>query len=426
MGSSIRRTVVEQLSLSSLLPIIRFGYGFGLAAILSKQLSVADYGQWSLFISNMFLVLSVASANLMYSASIILTGKDFPEQRKDIFTVGLFKIGLTLVVFAGFATYLHLKGIFDPGTIGLMGLVLLFVSISNLVFGLLRALLRLKRQTLFLFVECALIISGVAISTFVLSAGLKGAIYAYLLAECGAAVVGVVLLRRYICLTKFSVETIKAYLKMGIPLLPFALSALIVDAFVPLMIKLYDNFEAVAVYSIAQKVALTVTIPNAIINNIYAQYLKRSRIESGFSGVRRTFFRFVGGYVGLTVPMLALLYVFGMDIINFVSTEAYAESYELMLALATVNVMITLTAMITVVFAVYNKTRVLGFIWIGVLAFYLVANHLLVPTFGMRGVSASLLMTFGLGLVVIAGLAIRMGRAISDNEDDRGGDRGTS
>ena len=417
MGSGIRRSVIEHISLSGLLPVIRFSYGFALAAILSKELPVAEYGQWSLFISNVFLILTIASVNLLYSASIILTGKDFQEQRQDIFTIGVFKAGLTLLIFVGFASYLYVMDIFDLKMIGLMGLVLMFVCISNLVFGLLRALLRLKRQILFFFAECALIISAVSISTFLLSEGLEGAIYAYLIAELIAATIGLFLLRQYLSWSRFSFDTVKPYLRIGIPLFPFALSTLIVNSFVPLMIRLYDGFEAVAIYSIAQKVALIATVPNAIINNIYAQYLKRSRLESGFSGVRRTFFRFIYGYIGMAIPIFAILYFFGIDIIRIISTEAYVQSYDLMLVLAGVNIMIMLTAMLTTIFAVYNKTGKIGLIWIGVLVFYMIANHILVPIYGMSGVGASLAITFGLGLVIVAGVTIRMGRTISAEED---------
>ena len=81
MGPRLRKTIIGHLSLSMLLPIIRFSYGFALAAILSKHLPESGYGQWSLFISTMFLMLTIASVNLLYAAAFRLTGRTLQEQR---------------------------------------------------------------------------------------------------------------------------------------------------------------------------------------------------------------------------------------------------------------------------------------------------------------------------------------------------------
>lgn len=416
MGSDIRKTVVEHLSLSALLPVIRFSYGFGLAAILSKQLSVDDYGQWSLFVSTLFLALTIASVNLLYASSVILTGKEYPEQKQDIFSVGIFKIAATMVVFLVIGSYMLLMEFFDLKLIALMGLLLFLINISNMVFGLLRALLRLKRQVLFFAIECGLIITAVSLSTFVFQGGLVGAIYAYILAEVAAASFGLYLMKQYLGWGSFDWSVVKSYLRLALPLLPFAFSQLIVNSLVPLMIRIYDTFEAVAIYSIAQKVALVATIPSAIINNMYAQYLKRSKVDSGMAGVERTCLRFILGYLAMATPLLIGLWFFGRDVILLVSTEAYDSSYRLMLILALVNIMIMLTAMLTTIFAVYERTRVIGYIWIGVLVFYLITNLILVPAYGFDGVMASLVISFGLGLLVVGGASLRFRQQILRDE----------
>lgn len=408
MALRLPRSLLNHLSLSVMLPAIRFSYGFALAALLSKYLPVEQYGRWSLFISNAYLVLTFASVNLMYAASVILTGKTFPEQKRDIFSLIVAKYGLTAIVFVAFAGYLVHSHTFDLQIVALLGLVLVAMTANNTVFGLLRALLRVKRQVLFFGVECGSVIVCVLTATWLLGGGIRDAIVAFLVAQALAAVVGVFLLRQYLGWGEFDWKVIRRYLAVGLPLIPFAFSDLIVNSLVPLLIKVYDSFESVAVYSIAQKVALLATVPNAIINNVYAQYLKRSRLESGLPGVRKTFFTFLAVYLGLTAPVMIGLALFGRHIILLVSTEHYVSSYGLMLMLAAANVIIMITAMLTTVFAVYERTRAIGFIWLGVLAVYLVLNQLLVPVYKLDGIAYALLATFALGLIAVLIAAVKM------------------
>ncbi len=408
MVASLRKTLLDHLSLSLLLPVVRFSYGFALAAILSNHLSVENYGHWSLYISNMGLVLTFSSLNLMYSSQVVLTGQKFEQQKKDMFTVGSFKFVFTIFCYLLFALYLLHKEILATDLIALLLAGLFFRTVNDLAYGFLRALLRLKRQVAFFATESALIIGAVAASSYLFSGGLYGAVFAFIAAEIVAAAVGVWLLRDYLGWSEWNRKTLGKYLRIGLPLIPFSFSDLIVNALVPLLLKLYEGVESVAFYSIAQKVALVATVPNAIIGNVYAQYLKKSYLSDGGAGVRKTFFAFLGIYGVLAIPVLIGLFLFGEDIIRMISTEEYVKSRDLMLLLALVNVVIMVTAMLTTVFAVYDRTRLVGAIWIGILVFYVAINQWFVPHFHIMGVAYALLIAFGLGLILVALATVRL------------------
>lgn len=412
MGPDSQRTLIDHLSLSVLLPVIRFSYGFALAALLSKYLPVNAYGEWSLFISVMGLILVFSSLNLMYSSQVVLTGKRFEEQREDMFSVGGFKLLFTIAVYSAVSAYLYFWEVIEPPLILLLLLALVFRTVNDLVFGFLRALLRLKRQVLFLFVESALIIGAVATSCYLLSGGLRGAIYAFIGAETLATIIGLYLMKQYLGWFTWKWQVVRKYLRIGLPLIPFSFSDLIVNALVPLLLKIYEGSHEVAFYSIAQKVALVATVPNAVINNVYAQYLKKSFLADGGAGVRRTFLAFLGIYLAMAVPVGGILYLFGEDIIRLISTEEYVHSYELMLHLVVVNVLIMITAMLTTIFAVYDRTKTVGLIWIGVLVFFVILNQILIPRYSTLGTAYALQISFGLGLVLVVAAAIRLRNSV--------------
>jgi len=379
--------------------------------ILSKYLPVEMYGAWSLFISISMLILIFSSFNLMYASIIILTGKEPDDQKKDISSVVITKLTFTIVVYSGFALYIYFKQIFSLPVIGLLGTVLLFQTLNNMVFGFSKALLLLKRQVLFLLVESILIIASISISCYVLSGGLYGVMYAFLIAESLAASFGIYLMKDYIKFSKYNFKTVKKYLAIGLPLLPFAFSAMIVRSLVPFLIKLYYGFEAVAYYSVAQKVAIISTIPIIILENIYGQYIKKSKLEAQFSGVKNTLRMFISIYLAMAVPIFIILCLFGKYIIVLVSTENYLSSYELMLLLVIVNIIISITAIFAAVFAVYERTKNIGLIWVGVLVLYILMNQVLVPRFGLMGIGYSLIISFMIGLILVIMATFRLERS---------------
>ena len=86
----------KRIVMSMFLPLIRFSYGFLLAMILSKNLSITEYGEWSFFISMIGLVLTFSSLSLMYSSQIIFPTKQGFELTTDVNTIMIFKVLFTL------------------------------------------------------------------------------------------------------------------------------------------------------------------------------------------------------------------------------------------------------------------------------------------------------------------------------------------
>ena len=80
--------IIRRLGYSSLLPAIRFLSVFLLTIFLTKEISVEDYGLWSLFISISGLAVTIGSLNLMYSSQILLN--DYEDNDKPSIITSLF------------------------------------------------------------------------------------------------------------------------------------------------------------------------------------------------------------------------------------------------------------------------------------------------------------------------------------------------
>jgi O-antigen/teichoic acid export membrane protein len=392
--------------MSTILPVIRFSYGIILAMLLSKNLSVSEYGEWSFFISMLGLVLTFSSLSLMYSSQVIFPTKNKLEIIADLNSIAFFKVIFTILIAFLFAIYGYLFELFSFELSVLFCIVVVFRSIADLVYGLLRALLKIKEQIFFLFFESILVVGLVGYVLLVRYGNVYESLYVFLYAEVIASIYGLYLLRDYIKLKKIDLTLLGPYLKIGIPLVPFAFMDLIINSTTPLFIKLYDSLEAVALYSISQKVAMLMVIPSSVLGNVYVQYLSKAHQKSK-GEMLSVLNRFLFLYSVSTLLMLIFLYIFGLDIILLISSVEYTSAYDILLLLLFANIFVIFSSIFTSVFAVLKQVRKVSYVWIGVLFLYVILSMILSKYYMFYGAIYAILISFGIGFVIISYLVFR-------------------
>jgi len=398
--------LLTHISMSSILPIIRFSYGIILAILLSKSLSVSEYGEWSFFISMIGLVLTFSSLSLMYSSQVIFPTKSKSEIIPDLNTIAVFKVILTILIAFLFAVYGYYFELFSLMLSVLFCVVIVFRTIADLVYGFLRALLKIKDQIVFLLVESLLVLVFIGYSLFVDSKNVYELIYAFLYAEAFVSVYGIYLLRSYIELEKFKLISLKPYLAIGIPLVPFAFMDLIINATTPLFIKSYDSIEMVALYSISQKAAMLMIVPSSILGNIYTQYLSKAYQKSR-GEMLSVLKRFMSLYFISTLLMFVFLYIFGLDIIVAISSVEYKDAYDILLLLMVANVFVVFSSIFTSIFVVMKLVRRVSYTWIGVLFLYVLLSIILSKYYMFLGSIYAILISFGIGFILISYLTYK-------------------
>ena len=104
--------IIRRLGYSSLLPAIRFLSVFLLTIFLTKEISVEDYGLWSLFISISGLAVTIGSLNLMYSSQILLNDYEDNDKPSIITSLFVLKFVVTLILSLVINSYILYTGIF--------------------------------------------------------------------------------------------------------------------------------------------------------------------------------------------------------------------------------------------------------------------------------------------------------------------------
>ena len=376
--------------------------------LLSKTYDKEVYGEWSLYISVLGLVLTASSLSLMYSSQVLFPKRKGTDLAKDITSVIGFKVIATFVVGCFFLSYMFMTSLFDSQILYSFLFVLIFRTICDLTFGILRALLLVKDQVLFFLIESLLIIAFlVIINNAVPNQNVIISILAFGFAQFISAIYGIYLLKDYFSIKNLDLSRAVPYLKIGLPLIPFAFMDLIINAITPLFIKSSGTLEDVAIFSIAQKVALLITIPSSVLNNIYTQYLSKALMESKqkMLYIFRVFFLL---YLISNFVMFALLYAFGRDVIYIISDETYHNSYDVMILLAISNVIVIFSSMMTSIFAVMDRVKQVSIVWVMVLGIYISLSFVLSNFYHVWGAISAILVSFSIGFVLMLWFTYRV------------------
>ena len=276
--------IIRRLGYSSLLPAIRFLSVFLLTIFLTKEISVEDYGLWSLFISISGLAVTIGSLNLMYSSQILLNDYEDNDKPSIITSLFVLKFVVTLILSLVINSYILYTGIFVYEIFLTAMLFITFRVCTDFFFGIARALLMIRQQFIIFFIEnVSTLIFIVLYLQYDEPNYIKNILIYAALGQILSALYGYWVIKDSIMFSNLRISALKKFISMGIFLIPFSYLDLIIASFTPFVIQLYLGLSSVALYSLAQKIALVVTVPGSILSNIYIQTYKNSLKNSDVS-----------------------------------------------------------------------------------------------------------------------------------------------
>ena len=390
--------IIKRLGYSSLIPAIRFSSVFLLTIVLTKLVSIEDYGLWSLFISISGLAVTIGSLNLMYSSQVLLN--DYKDVDKPCIISNLFilKFIATLTLSLVINLYVFYSGIFDYETFLIAILFITFRVCTDFFFGISRALLMIKQQFIIFSIE------NISTLTFIYlyvenngSYNIDNILILAALGQIASALYGYLVIKNYVIFTSINISAIRKFISMGVFLIPFSYLDLIIASFTPFVIQLYLGFSSVALYSLAQKIALVVTVPGSILSNIYIQTYKKSLKNSDISvqkNLQYTLYLFIIG----TIVIGMTLIIFSKEIIILVSNPSYLDSIPLVSLLVICNILVVFNSFTNYFLIINKQERFIFYLWLSMLVIYFPSTLLMIKIIGINGAIYSILLISLLGL----------------------------
>lgn len=394
--------IIRRLGYSSLLPAIRFLSVFLLTVVLTKEISIEDYGLWSLFISISGLAVTIGSFNLMYSSQVLLNDYKDIDKPSIISSLFLLKFIITFLLSLVINFYILYVGIFDYETSLIAILFITFRVCTDFFFGIARALLMIRQQFIIFFIEniSTLIFIFIYIQNNE-SYYIKEILIYAVLGQILSALCGYHVIKNFIVFTTLKLSAIKKFISMGFFLIPFSYLDLIIASFTPFIIQLYLGLSSVALYSLAQKIALVVTVPGSILSNIYIQAYKKSLKNSDVlmqKNLKNTLYFFIIGTVliGLAIILLS------EEIIMLLSNATYLDSIPLVLLLVICNILVVFNSFINYFLIINKKEKFIFYLWLSMIALYIPSTIFMIKIFGINGAIYSIL------LISIVGLSLSL------------------
>ena len=358
------------LRYSTLIPIVRSVSPILLVFLLAKFLPKEDYGFYVYCIGVIGLILSVSSLNIMYSMQVA-ANKENISQYSLAESVFIFKITTTIIIGLIFTLFLLLQENIDFKTFAFLNLMLFFRVLNDFIFGYTRAINAFKQQFYFSTAEQLIFPLSILFIAVTNELTIFNVFFSFIVSQFISTAFFLLFLSKdmFKLLPKLlNFSYIKTLLLIGLPMLPFTFSDLIISSIFPQIIFIEFGGSVTAEYAVAQKVAILVTFPAMVLNNFYLQQLTIAN-EANAEKFISTLLKFILNFSLAMLAVLIFITFLKEIIISFFFNIDYLGSLDAIQNLMYCYFLITLCSVLSGYFAVLQKTKVVGLLWINVLIF---------------------------------------------------------
>jgi O-antigen/teichoic acid export membrane protein len=373
-----------------------------LLPILTKILTIQEYGVWALIVVTasfvpMLVTLGLPSSMMRFLAPV----KDNDDIREGYYSVAL--VVLALAVVASFLLLLFGQSVAtnllgNNRTVAVLLPLITFVACYNVVpQTYFRTFQQAKRYSIVSCVQAFLYV--ILVGAFVLvGLGLAGAAFAYLIDLLLVALISTYYVLRDIGVTLPRFAELKAYLKYGLPLVPSSVSSWALSVSDRYIITFFLGVAWVGYYSPGYQLGNMITlfvmpfvilVPTALYEHYDANRIAEVKTIMRYS---------VKYFLAVAVPAAFVLSLLSRPILMVLTTPAIATNGYLITPFTALSaVLFGMFNIIVIVLTFEKRTAIIGTIWILGAALNIGLNMVLVPYFGI--IAAALTTVLGYGFV---------------------------
>ena len=358
-----------------------------LIPILSKNLSVSDYGIYVQALTTFFLITSIAGLGLPYAIIRFLSNvNDKRKIQEDFFSMGIliiifsFFISLIILIFANEISTTLFNG--DVDIVKIIALTVLVGPINCFLMNLFVAIGQMKKYSLLLLFQTYL--SILLVSYFALSGkGIFFVLLGFLISQLILFLAMIILVFFEIGFTIPKFKNIKEFLDFSIPIIPNNLATWMVESSDKYVIGVFLGTTFVAYYApgytLGMAILLLFTPISVLLSSTLPKYYENYDME-----VVMLFINYSLKYFLLfAIPTFFILSILSKQILMIMTTQEIAlNGYFITPFVALSSLLYGAFGIIMNLIILEKKTKIIGSIWI-IAATISLFNILLVPIFGI-------------------------------------------
>jgi O-antigen/teichoic acid export membrane protein len=373
--------------------------GVILLPVLTKALSVANYGSWSLILVTTALVPVVVSLGLQFSMIRFLGPMKDKYEIKELF----YSLGFVILVGSSIASglfYLFANQIaasFFNGDLAvalILPLNIFFACLNAFLLTYFKAFQQIKTYSSITLLQSYLTVALVAF--FVFSGyGLRGAVLGLLIQQLLIFVVSACLILRAIGVARPKLVNIKMYIGFGLPLVLADVSSWTVNSSDRYLVGIFLGTVAVGYYSPAYSLGAAIAIFSYPFVVMLMPSLSRHYEENNLDEVRTMMKYSLKYYSGIAIPSFFALSILSRPLLVVLSTQEIATNgYLVTPFVAAATLLVGAYEVVVQAIALKKKTARLGSIWVISAAVNFGLNLVLIPYLGIIGAAVTTLLAF--------------------------------
>jgi O-antigen/teichoic acid export membrane protein len=392
--------LVKRIGLTGLAYLVVSFCPIILLPILTKILTIQQYGIWTLIVVTASLVPMLVTLGLPSSMVRFLA----PVKNKDDIREGYYSIAL-VVLSAGFVVSFFLllfaqsiatSLLGNNRTVALLLPLITFVASYNYVpQTYFRTFQQAKRFSIVSLLSATLYV--ILVAAFVLfGLGLAGAAFGYLINLLLVSLISTYYVLRDLGVARPSFVELKAYLKYGLPFVPGSMSTWALSVSDRYIITFFLGVAWVGYYSpgyqLGNMISLlampfTILIPTALY-----EYYDTNRIAEVKTIIRYS----IKYFLAVAVPAAFVFSLLSRPILMVLTTPAIATNgYLITPFTAFSSLLFGVWSIIMIVLTFEKRTAIIGLMWILGAALNIGLNLVLVPYFGIIAAALTTLLGYG-------------------------------
>ncbi len=391
------KKITREFGVGYLLQALLLLSGFFVFPILTRMLSVKDYGFYSLILISIFLVVGIMNMGLNRFIERDLTGKSEKYKLRSFSSMNSFYVFIIFLASLLFLIFFKLNTFIDSFLLVYLFFSVIFAYYSMLLISYIRSRKELIKSNFFtyllgdfwyiLIIVYAFIFKTFDISTlFLLKAVLLFVSISILL----------IFIDNKRMLFKFNInkQYILKGLKFGLPFLPLLIAQWVITASDRYLIKLFNSNLELGFYSFIYTLVALISISGRQIIttlNIYIveAYNKKDSENSNFlinASIKYSFM--------IVIPAIIGLLILGQEIITLIAGTKYLPALFLLPILVTYPIFRMINLNLENILFLKKDSIGISKIYLFGMTFNLTLNFLLIPKFSILGAAISTIITY--------------------------------
>ena len=392
--------MVQRIGLIGLMNLLTNLGGIILLPILTKNISVGDYGIWAQVNVTVGLISILILLGLHQSMVRFMATAKARDEIQEIFYSILFSVVAAASLLSLILFYLSdnlAVLLFDSNfaVAEIIPLIVFLESINWVLFNFFRASQQIKLYSLFSLISVYLSIMLAYYFVTLLGGGILGAVFGLLLSKAAVCLVMLVMVLTRIGYKVPNFKRIREFMAFSLPLIPSGLSDWVVNSSDRYVITIFLGTVSVGYYSPGYLLGNIISMFIAPVALMLPVVLSQHYDEKNMDSVNTILRYSLRYYLAIALPSVFGLSMLSWPILSLLSTKEIADQGYMITPFVAVSMLLFgVASILTNIIFLVKKTKYSAIIWISAATLNFCLTIFLVPRLDIVGAALATLITF--------------------------------